>query len=218
MLRKGVYSYEYMDDWEKFSETSLPENEDFTVTLTWKILLMQIMHTEKEFVRILNLREYHEVYVQNNTLFLADVFENLWNMSSGIRNLPSSFFIALGLAWQGAFKKTKAKLDFWTNTDKLLMVKKEELCHSIHRYAKANNKYMKHYNKKESSYLKYWDANNLYGWAMTQTVPANKFKRFEDISEFNPSFRKNYKEESDEGYFKLTLNILKIYITFTIVY
>ena len=124
MLRKGVYSYEYMDDWEKFSETSLPENEDFTVTLTWKILLMQIMHTEKEFVRILNLREYHEVYVQNNTLFLADVFENLWNMSSGIWNLPSSFFIALGLAWQGAFKKTKAKLDFWTNTDKLLMVKK----------------------------------------------------------------------------------------------
>ena len=77
MLRKGVYSYEYMDDWEKFSETSLPENEDFTVTLTWKILLMQIMHTEKEFVRILNLIEYHEVYVQNNTLFLADVFENL---------------------------------------------------------------------------------------------------------------------------------------------
>ena len=124
MLRKGVYSYEYMDDWEKFSETSLPENEDFTVTLTWKILLMQIMHTEKEFVRILNLREYHEAYVQNNTLSLADVFENLWNMSSGIWNLPSSFFIALGLAWQGAFKKTKAKLDFWTNIDKLLMVKK----------------------------------------------------------------------------------------------
>ena len=123
-FRKGVYSYEYMDDWEKFSETSLPENEDFTVTLTWKILLMQIMHTEKEFVRILNLREYHEAYVQNNTLFLADVFENLWNMSSGIWNLPSSFFIALGLAWQGAFKKTKAKLDFWTNIDKLLMVKK----------------------------------------------------------------------------------------------
>ena len=70
--------------------------------------------------------------VCSKQLFLADVFENLWNMSSGIWNLPSSFFIALGLAWQGAFKKTKAKLDFWTNIDKLLMVKKvsqEELCH-----------------------------------------------------------------------------------------
>ena len=51
------------------------------------------------------------------------------------------------------------------------------ICHAIHRYAKANNKYMKEYYKnKESSYLKYWDVNNLYGLAMSQKLPVNNFE------------------------------------------
>ena len=61
---------------------------------------------------------------------------------------------------------------------------------------------MKHYNKsKESSYLKYWDANNLYGWTMSQKLPVNGFKWVEDISDFNENFIKSYNDESDEGYF-----------------
>ena len=62
----------------------------------------------------------------------------------------------------------------------LLMVEKGitgGICHTIHQYAKANNKHMKNYDKnKESSYLKYWDVNNLYGWAMSQRLPVNKFE------------------------------------------
>ena len=62
----------------------------------------------------------------------------------------------------------------------LLMVEKGtrgRICHAIHRYAKANNKYMKNYDKDtESSYLEYLDANNLYGWAMSQKLPVNGFK------------------------------------------
>ena len=51
------------------------------------------------------------------------------------------------------------------------------ICHAIHRYAKANNKYMKNHDKnKESSYIQYLDANNLYGWAMSQKFPVNGFK------------------------------------------
>ena len=51
------------------------------------------------------------------------------------------------------------------------------ICQAIHQYAKANNKYMKDYDKnKELSYLKYWDVNNLYGWVMSQKLPANGFK------------------------------------------
>ena len=61
---------------------------------------------------------------------------------------------------------------------------------------------MKDYNKKkESSHLQYWDANNLCGWAMLQKLPVNNFEWFKDTSQFNEDFIRNYKEESDEGYF-----------------
>ena len=61
---------------------------------------------------------------------------------------------------------------------------------------------MKDYDKnKESSYLKYWDVNNLYGWAMSQKLPVNNFEWIKDTSQFNEDFIKNYNEESDEGYF-----------------
>ena len=76
------------------------------------------------------------------------------------------------------------------------------ICHAIHQYAKTNNKYMKNYDKnKESSYLKHWGVNNLYGWAMSQKLPVNNFKLVEDISEFNGDFIKSYNDESDERYF-----------------
>ena len=76
-------------------------------------------------------------------------------------------------------KEAKVKLDLLTNIDMLLMVEKGirgGICHSIYLYAKANNKNMKDYGKnKESSYLQYWDVNNLYGWAMSQNLPVTKF-------------------------------------------
>ena len=82
--------------------------------------------------------------------------------------------------------------------------------HSIHQYKKANNKYMKDCGKnKESSYLKYWDVNNLYGWTMSQTLPVKKIEWIEDTSQFNEDFIKNCNEESDEGYF-FEVGILKI--------
>ena len=78
------------------------------------------------------------------------------------------------------FKKTKVKLELLTDIDMLLMIEKRirgRICHAIHRYAKANNKYMKNYNKnKESSCLMYLDEINLYGWAMSQKLPVNGFK------------------------------------------
>ena len=78
---------------------------------------------------------------------------------------------APGLAWQACLKKTEVELELVTNTDMLLMVEKGirgGICQAIHRHAKANNKYMKNYNKDIiSSYLMYVDANNLFGWAMS---------------------------------------------------
>ena len=103
------------------------------------------------------------------------------------------------------FKKTEVKLELLTNIDMLFMVEKNirgGICHAIYRYAKANNKYMKDYDKnKESSYLKYWDVNNLFGWAMSQKLPVIKFEWYKDTSQFNEDFIKNYNEESNKGYF-----------------
>ena len=79
---------------------------------------------------------------------------------------------------------------------------REGICHTINRYEKANNKYMKDYDKnKESSYLKYWNVNNLYGWAMSQKLPVNKFEWIEDTSQFNEDFIKNYNAGRDDEYF-----------------
>ena len=98
----------------------------FIVTEIWKVSLMQIMRTQKEFVKISKeKREYHDLYVQSDTLLLADVFENFKNMCLEIYEPdPEKFFSAPRLAWQATFKKTKGKLDLLTDIDMLLMVKK----------------------------------------------------------------------------------------------
>ena len=89
----------------------------------------------------------------------------------------------------------------------LLMVEKGTrglTCQATHRYAKANNKYIKNYNEDiESSYIQYLDANNLYGWAMSQKLPVNDFKwvKQEDLSQFSEDIIKSYDESSNTGYF-----------------
>ena len=89
--------------------------------------------------------------------------------------------MAPGLAWKACLKKTRVRLELLTNPDMLLMFERGirvGITQPVHRYASANNKYMRDlYNpNKESSYLQYFDANNLYGWAMSQPLPTSKFK------------------------------------------
>ena len=117
---------------------------------------------------------------------------------------PAHFLSLPGLAWQACLKKTNIKLELLTDYDMLLMVEegiRGGICHSIHRYAKANNKYMNNYDEsKESSYIQYLYANNLYGWAMSQRLPVNNFNWVEDTSITNEEFIKNYNENSSKGY------------------
>ena len=115
------------------------------------------------------------MYVQSNTLLLADTFEKFRNMCLEIYELDAAHFLSSpGLAWQAALKRTKVKLV--TDIDVLLKVRRgirEGICRSIYLYAKANKKYMKDYDEnKESSYLQYWDVNSLYGLAMSQKVSS----------------------------------------------
>ena len=123
-----------------------------------------------------NLGDYHDFYIQSDTLLLADVFENFRIKCSEISELdPANFLSAPGLAWQACLRKTEIKLELLTDVNMLLMVEKGikgGIFHAKHRYAEANNKCMKNYNKnKDSSYLIYLDANNPYGWAMSRKLP-----------------------------------------------
>ena len=151
--------------------------------------------------------------MQSDTLLLADVFKNFRDMCLKEYELDPAHFLSLsGLAWQACLKKTNVELELLTNYDMLLMVEegiRGRICHSIQRYAKANNKYMKNYNNnEESTYIQYLDANNLYGWAMSKKLPVNEFKWIDNDKMAEPSakyvineeFIKNYNENNDKGY------------------
>ena len=158
LLRKGIYPNEYMDDWKKFNETTLPEKEESYSNLNNEdITDAYYMHRKrvcKDF-EIKNLGQYHDLYLKRDTVLLAHVFKNFRKMCYELD--PAKFILAPGLAWQAALKKTELKLELLTDIDMLLMVEKGirgRICHAIHQYAKALNKYMKNYDKKkESSYL-----------------------------------------------------------------
>ena len=96
LLEKGLYHYEYIDDWEIFSETQLPEKEDFYSHLNMDdITDADYMHTKRDCrdFKITNLGEYYDFYVQSNTLLLADVFENFRNICHRIyEHDPAKFF------------------------------------------------------------------------------------------------------------------------------
>ena len=124
LLRKGVYPYEYMDSWEKFNETELPDKESFYSELNKEgITDEDYVHAQKvwDTFNIKRLGEYHDLYIQADTLQLADVFENFRNMCIEIYQLdPAHFLSAPGLAWQACLKKTGVKLQLLTDNDMLM--------------------------------------------------------------------------------------------------
>ena len=144
-------------------ETTLPPKKTFNSKLNLEdISNKDYLHPQKvwEEFGIRNLGEYHDLYVQTDTLLLADVYEKFRDKWIEIYRLDPSYFLsAPGLAWQACLKKTEVKLELLTNINMLLMIEdgiRGGMCQSVHRHAKANNKYMKNYNRSiESSYLMY---------------------------------------------------------------
>ena len=110
LLRKGVYPYEYMDSWERFDEASLPDKEAFYSSLNMEdITNVDHRHAKRVFKSLnnKNLGDYHDLYVQNDTLLLADVFENFRSMCIKVYEIDLAHFLsAPGLAWQACLKKT----------------------------------------------------------------------------------------------------------------
>ena len=209
LLRKGVYPYQFMDSWNRFSETSLPDKKYFYSRLNMEnitdIDYRHVMGVFKEF-KMNNLGDYHDLHVQSNTLFLADIFENFRNMSLKTYELDPAYFVSLpGFAWHVGLKITGVKLELITDINVLLMIENGMhggVCHVIRSYAEVNNKYMDNYDEnKESPFLPYLDANHLYRCLMTEKLSVGGFKWVKNVSKIDEEFIKNYDENSDIGLF-----------------
>ena len=197
-----------MDSWSKFNDILLPSKDQFYSRLNLEHISDEDYAQAHEVWSIFNLRnlgEYHDLYVKLDTALLADVFESFRNKCLEICKLDPAYSLsAPGLAWWVCLKKTEVELELLTDNSMLMMFEKGirgAMCQATYKYAEANNKYMKNYDKnKESSFLMYVDANNLYEWAASKKLFVDNFKWVDDLSMFAEDFIKSYDKGGDIGY------------------
>ena len=184
LKQKGFFPYDYMDDIEKLKVKKPPTQEAFYSKLTGHGIndknYQHVLNVWKTF-KMKTFKNYLELYNISDVLLLADVFENFRDVCLKNYGLdPVYYYTAPGLAWDAMLKMTKINLELLSDVDKLLMVEKGirgGISIISNRYGEANNKYMKDYDKtKLSKFLMYLDANNLYGWAMSEKLPVHSFK------------------------------------------
>ena len=184
LKQKGFFPYDYLDSIEKLKETTPPPQEAFYSKLTGKGInnynYKHVLNVWKTF-KMKTFKDFLSIYNTTDVLLLADVFEKFRDICFKNYGLdPAHYYTAPGLAWDAMLKMTKINLELLSDVDKLLMIEKGirgGISIISNRYGKANNKYMKDYNKKElSKYLMYLDANNLYGAAMSEKLPVHSFK------------------------------------------
>ena len=206
MARKGVYPYDYMDSFEKFN-SPLPKKEEFFSILNNKHISNEDYEHAKNIWNTFNLKnmgEYHDLYLKSDILLLVDVFENFRKTCLEYYKLdPCHYFTSPGLSWDAMLKMTDIKLELMTDIDMFQFIEKGlrgGISYIANRYGKANNKYMKEYDEKApSKYIMYLDANNLYGWAMSQYLPTGGF-RWMTQKQIDKTNLALYKEDSKKGF------------------
>ena len=184
LTRKGVYPYDYVSSIEKLTETQLPPKDQFYSKLNDEDISDEdYQHAQNVWKTFgcQTIRDYHDLYLKSDVLLLADVFENFRKTCMKHYNLdPAHYFTSPGLAWDACLKETGQQLELLHDYDMLMMFERGirgGITHISKRYSEANNKYMKDFNPdKPSKYIQYLDANNLYGWAMSQSLPTHGFK------------------------------------------
>ena len=214
---KGTYPYDFMDSFEKFNKTELPTQEEFYSILNNEhITDKQYEHAQNVWntFKLKSMGEYHDLYLQTDILLLVDVFENFRKTCIQYYKLdPCHYFTSAGLSWDAMLKMTDIRLELMVDVDMFQFIEKGMrggVSYIANRYGKANNKYMKEYDEKApSKYIMYLDANNLYGWAMSQYLPTGGFRWMTekqtnniDLAKYNDNSKKGVILEVDLEYSK----------------
>ena len=190
VTKKGVYPYDYVSNLGKLSETQLPPREAFYSKLDEKDI------SEKEYYHAIRvwdvfncktIRDYHDLYLKTDVLLLADVFEKFRKTCLVHYQLdPAYYYTVPHLAWFACLKTTGQQLELLHDYDMLMFFERGirgGMSHILKRYAEANNHYMNNFDDtKPETYIQYLDANNLYGWAMSQSLPTHGFKWVKNIT------------------------------------
>ena len=171
---KGVYPYEYMDSFvnklpDKFfsflKDEYVSEKDYQRANNTWHVFKMNAMG------------DYHDLYLRTDVLLLADVFEKFLKTCLDYYKLdPCHYFSSSGLSLDTMLKMIGVELELISDIDMNLFIEKG-MRGGISYIAKRCSKYVKCYDSsKESVFIVYLDANNLYGWAMIQYLPCGGVK------------------------------------------
>lgn len=184
VMKKGIFPYDYIDSHDKFNETSLPpEQEFYSKLLEEPVKPEDYQHACRVWteMNMKTLGEYSDFYITLDVTLLCDVMEEFRNTCEEAYGLdPLHSYTSPGLAWQAMLKMTRQSLELLTDVEMLQMVEsgiRGGLTQSVTRHVKANNKHVPEYDaSKPSVYLGYFDANNLYGWAMSMPLPYGNFE------------------------------------------
>lgn len=207
LKRKGIYPYDYMKNNNVYNESKLPTIEHFYNKLNdEKISENDYKHALNVFTKFncQSIGDYHDLYLKCDVLLLADIFETFRNNSLTNYKLdPCYYLTSPGLAWDACLRLSECKLELIKDPDMFMMIEsgiRGGISIITKRHSKANNKYLPEFDKnKESKYIMYFDANNLYGWAMSCLLPYDNFKFDKEPEKWTPEMIKCLGDNSPQG-------------------
>jgi len=214
MIKKGIYPYDYIDNYNRLYETKLPSKEDFYSHLYDSNCSDEDYEQAKTVwakFNCKNMMDYHNLYLITDVLLLADIWETFRKVCYKNYKLDCEYYYtAPGLSFDAMLKHTDIELELFTDLEMFEFVEsgiRGGISQISHRHAIANNKYMENYDKsKEDSYIVYLDANNLYGGAMCEYLPYKDFQWNTD--EWDIDKIMSLGDEDDKGYlFSVDLHI-----------
>jgi hypothetical protein len=183
LFKKGTFCYEWFDNLDKLKEKSLPSKEAFHSKLNDESISDEdYEHAQKVWneMKCLTFKDYHDLYMKCDVLLLADVFESFRKMGMENYELDPAHFLTLpSFSWESMLKLTRVILSLITDHEMELFISSSirgGVSTISHRHVKANNPYMEDYDESvDTTYIAYLDANNLYGFSMSQPLPYDGF-------------------------------------------